>query len=726
MSGGTVRHLSRRESYPAIDVFRIIAAAIVVAGHTYPLGDYGGGAGRSAVYLLERIIHARIAIPFFFATSGFFLFRDGAPSRAALVRFVKNTLRMYILATALYLPVLVYNGNISVWSNTLAFARDLLLDGTFYHLWYLPASALGAAIVWFLMRRTGLKGALIICAALFLFGVFGDNWYSLSARVPALTAVYGAWFKVSEYTRNGLFFAPLFFALGAAVRTAPKFSRRYDILFFALTFVLLVAEGFLKRAAVDASHGSMYLGQPLCAFALMRLLTAFGGKTRSGMRGLSTAVYILHPLVIVFVRGAAEAVNAEKIFIDDSLGHFAAVAAGSFALAAVWLAVWKRLRPRVTYGLPEPRAWTEINLSRLRGNVGAARSALPEGCRITAVVKADAYGHGAAETARTLEACGVTDFAVATLSEGVALRKSGTRGNILILGYTPRSSARMLRRYRLEQTAVDAAHAEELDSAGAKLRVQLKIDTGMHRLGEDASNVGGIASVFALKNLTVTGIYTHLATSDARSGDGADFARTQVERFAALDAALKRRGTTVPKTHLQASYGVLNYIIAGADFARLGVALYGVLSSPESVTGAVKYPMKLSPVLSLRSRVILVRELKAGERAGYGLDFTARRDSRVAVVSVGYADGVPRSLSNRGCALIRGVRAQIAGRVCMDCLTLDVTDLPEVSRGDVVTLIGRDGDERISAEEAAEAAGTITNELLSRLSDRLERVVIEG
>ena len=246
----------------------------------------------------------------------------------------------------------------------------------------------------------------------------------------------------------------------------------------------------------------------------------------------------------------------------------------------------------------------------------------------------------------------------------------------------------------------------------------------MHRLGIPWDDVEGLVAPFACKNLKVTGVFTHL--SDAEALDEASQARTQ-EQLRRLQSAvdgLRKAGFDPGAIHFQGSYGLLNY--AGSlpcDFARPGIALYGVLSSPDHRTRSA---VDLRPVLSLRARVTQLHRLEVGEAAGYDGAFTARRPTVLAALSIGYADGWPRSLSNgAGQVLIHGQAAPVAGLVCMDQLLVDVTDIDGVSPGDTATLIGRDGAAELTAGQVARAAGTITNELLSRLGPRLPRLVCE-
>ena len=259
------------------------------------------------------------------------------------------------------------------------------------------------------------------------------------------------------------------------------------------------------------------------------------------------------------------------------------------------------------------------------------------------VVKANAYGHGDLEVARICAGQGATAFAVATAAEGARLRRGGVRGTILILGCTGPEEAPLLARYRLTQTLVSAAHARALEAAGRRLEVHLKIDTGLHRLGFAWDDGAGLAVPFRCPHLKVTGTFTHL--SDAEAADPDSRARTEEElrRFRAAVETLRRAGHEPGALHFQGSYGLLNLPGLPCDYARPGIALYGVHSAPGQETRAKP---DLRPVLSLRARVVQLHRLEAGERAGYDGSFTARRPTVLATVSIGYADGWPRALSN--------------------------------------------------------------------------------
>ena len=366
------------------------------------------------------------------------------------------------------------------------------------------------------------------------------------------------------------------------------------------------------------------------------------------------------------------------------------------------------------------RAWVELDLQALAHNVNVLRSLLPPGCVLMPAVKANAYGHGAVPVARALNDLGVEAMCVACLSEGIELRQAGVRGEILILGYTRPEEAPLLARWDLTQTVTAPCHAAALNAGGVPLRVHVKVDTGMHRLGAAWEDPEALRPLFSLPNLTVTGVFTHLCAADSGERRDRAFTLEQGERFYRVVERLRAMGCSVPRVHLLASHGLVNYPELGGDMARVGIALYGTWSSRGDWLAR---PVDLRPVLSLKARIALVRELAAGEGAGYGLRFTASRPTRLAVAAIGYADGMPRSLSiGAGAALVGGQKVPIAGRICMDQTLLDVTEAPGVSPGDTAIFIGRSGQEEVTALDLAENAGTITNEVLSRLGSRLERV----
>lgn len=382
-----------------------------------------------------------------------------------------------------------------------------------------------------------------------------------------------------------------------------------------------------------------------------------------------------------------------------------------------------RLRPSEVHTGTD-RAWIELNLSSLKHNVRQLNAAVSSGCQLMAVVKAEAYGHGAFQIATCIQQMGVKAFAVATIDEGINLRHYGITGEILVLGYTCPSRAGELQRYDLMQTLIDYDYALALNQQGYDIKAHIKIDTGMHRLGYDVKDFGKVSYTFMLPHIHVAGIYTHLCVADSLEDEDIQFTKRQIESFRRLLHTLPPMGIQLPKVHIQSSYGLLNYPGLDCDYVRVGIALYGVYSSAGDKT---KLKLDIHPALALKSRVVSIKAVPVGASVGYGRAFITERDTKIAIIPIGYADGVPRNLScGKGCVLINGRRAPIVGRVCMDQMTVDVTDIPGVEPDAIATLIGKDGDMEITAANMAEEAGTIANEILSRMGQRLNVIVADA
>ncbi|TVX99947.1 serine racemase VanT catalytic subunit [Cohnella terricola] len=368
------------------------------------------------------------------------------------------------------------------------------------------------------------------------------------------------------------------------------------------------------------------------------------------------------------------------------------------------------------------RVWAEIDMDHLAHNLRQLQHIVPSGTEIMAVVKADAYGHGVSGIAKRLEDEGVGFFAVADVDEAVALRRRSIRGEILVLGYTATNRLRDIVKYSLTQTAVGAEDAERLQAYGAPMKIHVKIDTGLGRLGESFEHLDRILSMYRHSRLQVTGTFSHLASADQGEAEGKAFTIAQIRRFQDILGQIRNAGYDPGRLHIQSSYGILNYEVKGMDFVRPGIALYGLLSSDGDETRSV---VDLRPVLSLKATVVLVKKVHEGETIGYGGSFMASRSSIVATLSVGYADGIARKLSERGgCVLIRGQRARIVGKICMDQMLVDVTDIADVRQGDIATLIGEDGGQMVTAGEWAWRTETITNEIVASIGSRVERVYI--
>ena len=710
--------MNARSNHGGLDVFRFAAAFLVVAIHTSVVTSFNA----EADFFFTRIL-ARLAVPFFFMVTGQFILSEILVKKtggfSAVRNYLKRILLLYVCCVLFYLPLGIYAGHYEK-LTPLSALRLLLFDGPFYHLWYFPALILGILLLCLLRRFCSFRVTAVLSAVLYLIGLLGDSYWGFTAQIPGVSSAYEWGFLISSYTRNGLFLAPLFLLMGAwfgQERSAEAPMKNGAAL--AVSFSLMTAEGFLLRHFSLQRHDSMYLMLPVCMFFLYRLLLSWQKKPNKLLRAMSTLIYILHPAVIVAVRGIAKPLHAMWLLVDNSLVHFITV---SLVTAAVSLLLLRLLSFLKQKPFERGRAWIELDRSALRHNAALLRSLLPKSCELMPAVKANAYGHGAVPVAKALKQMGVSAFCVACVSEGIELRKSGVGGEILILGYTHPKDFPLLRRYRLTQTIVDDEYALMMKRYGKKLHVHLGIDTGMHRLGVGAEDIERLCGIFQIKNVKVEGAFTHLCTDDADTPSDKAFVKKQAQVFFEVIDALNHRGCYPKKVHLLSSCGVLNYPELCGDYARIGIALYGVRSDRLDYDAS---KAGLRPVLSLKARVASVRQLEPHEGAGYGLAFTARRPTRLAALCIGYADGLPRSLScENGAVLIRGERAPIVGRVCMDQTLVDVTDIPGVQGGDVAVVIGRMGKEEISVYDIAESAGTITNEILSGLGARLKRIIL--
>lgn len=732
-----------------LDYFRLAAAFLVVAIHTSPFASLNADVD----FVFTRVF-ARTAVPFFFMATGYFLmpqylFRRSMDYRP-LFRMLKKMIFLYMAAILLYLPVNCYAGqfrNVSV----AGILRMLLTDGTFYHLWYLPAAILGIVVVFFIGGRrqrgvTSYGATAGISGILYAVGLLGDSYYGLTEQIPFLKRSFDILLAISSYTRNGLFYAPVFLVMGAGIHSggdalktagkkkggvaAPKkYLKKTDVMGFTISIVLMTAEGMTLHRLNFQRHDSMYLMLPAVMFFLFRLLLSVSCAPKKRLRGIALWIYLLHPFCIILVRGAAKALHAEEFLIGNSFLHYLAVCMISFTTAAAA----ERCKDRIFKYFPalwgekptfdRGRAWVELSRENLKMNVETLKKMLVPGQRLMAVVKADAYGHGAALIAWELQDMGVDAYCVACVSEGVALRKNGITGDILILGYTHPKEFALLHRYRLTQTVVDYAYGKVLNSYSKKLNVHLKIDTGMHRLGERSEKSMEIEEIFRMRNLRVEGVYTHLCTSETRSVSNMAFTKKQAELFYEAVDRLEKQRDSVLKTHLSASYGLVNYPELGGDYVRVGIALYGLLSDRKVKNLSAESVNRLIPVLSLKARIAVVKDLYRGESVGYGLAYTAASYRKIAVLTIGYADGLPRGLS-QGRVLVHGKSAPVIGRICMDQTIVDVTGISNVKPGETAVLLGRCGGEEITVYEWAEQAGTITNEIVSGLGARLPRIMV--
>lgn len=370
------------------------------------------------------------------------------------------------------------------------------------------------------------------------------------------------------------------------------------------------------------------------------------------------------------------------------------------------------------------RTWAEIDLSALEHNYNAIKAMIPETCKLLAPVKANAYGHGAVPISRKLESIGCDVLAVACAAEAAELRQGGLTAPILCLGNTLPEYAPILFDNNVIQAVGDWDTAKALSeaavNAGITLQIQLKLDTGMSRLGffwsKDGDNtevLEQMSQVFSLPGLSVVGMFTHFSDADGSE----EYTMEQFTRFLNARDALAQRGHTIPLLHCAASAATIAFPCTHMDMVRPGIALYGYYPD-ESLDGLVDDGLR--PVMTVKARIAAVRALPKGTFISYGRTAALERDSKIAVIPMGYGDGLPRLLSNKMSFLIHGVPCPIVGRVCMDMCMVDVTDLPDVVPGDVATIYGGE-----LAQKAAKLTGTIVYELLCDVAPRVPRVYLD-
>ncbi len=370
------------------------------------------------------------------------------------------------------------------------------------------------------------------------------------------------------------------------------------------------------------------------------------------------------------------------------------------------------------------RTWVEIDLDALKCNFDAVRKTLPENIKILAVVKANAYGHGAVGVSKFLE--DKADYlAVAATDEALELRKNGVNCPILILGHIPYGDYGNIVKYNITPTISDFYEAELLSKAAVKAGVtsplHIAVDTGMNRIGFacNEKSVEEIKKIKTLSNIEIEGVFSHLAAADMLDKS---YTKMQAEKFDKFVSDLEKAGINAPVKHLYNSAAIAD-LEKKYDMVRQGIILYGLKPSDEVEFNNISVPQ---PVMSMKTRVVQVKTLPPGVSISYGCTYTTEKETRVATLCAGYADGVTRVLSNNGEVLIRGKRAKIIGRVCMDQFMVDVTEIPQVEAGDTATIFGTDGEETISVDEIAKKANTINYEIICNINSRVTRVYMRN
>jgi alanine racemase len=362
--------------------------------------------------------------------------------------------------------------------------------------------------------------------------------------------------------------------------------------------------------------------------------------------------------------------------------------------------------------------WADIDLQALQHNLAQASAFCKPAQRILAVVKADAYGHGAVPVTRALQSFGVKDFAVATLEEAVELRQAGIRDRLLVLGGCFSGQEKAFVDLNLMPTLLDGDTALRLHAeakrCGTRIKVHLKVDSGMGRVGFLADQLRDfLPRLKDLEGLVVEGFMSHLACADDLDSS---VTNRQQQKFRAMLAMLRSNGIEPREIHLNNSAGLSAWECPECTLARPGIMLYGGLPGPDFATR-----LDLRPVMNLRSCIAQLRELPAGSGISYGHRYHAERDMRVAVLPLGYADGYNRLFSNSGIGILRGRRVPLVGRVCMDWIMFDVTDVPEARSGDCVTLLGAADGLAVTGDDWAQQLGTIPYEVFCRIGRRVPR-----
>lgn len=380
--------------------------------------------------------------------------------------------------------------------------------------------------------------------------------------------------------------------------------------------------------------------------------------------------------------------------------------------------------------------WAEIDLAAVAHNVRVLRDQTAAGTGFMAVVKADAYGHGAAAVARRALAAGADWLGVARLGEALALREAGIDAPILVFGHTPPSETPTLLAHDLAATVWDYPTAVDFSDAaaaqGETVRLHLKVDTGMGRLGlrpgvprlsvtgkaVEGNPVFTVESIARLPGIRLEGVYTHFAAADHAD---ATFAHEQLERFTEFLDHLHFAGIEIPLRHAANSAATIALPASHLDLVRCGIALYGLHPSPDVGPGRVE----LRPAMSLKCRIVQVKSVEAGTPVSYGMTYTTPEPTRIATVAAGYADGLCRRLSSRGEMIVGGRRVPIVGRVCMDLTMLDVGAVPEADAGGEAVIFGRQGDARLPVEDVADLLDTINYEVVCAVGARVPRVYVD-
>lgn len=377
------------------------------------------------------------------------------------------------------------------------------------------------------------------------------------------------------------------------------------------------------------------------------------------------------------------------------------------------------------------RTWAEVNLDRVEHNYNVIRQQISNSTKICCVIKADAYGHGSLELAQLYERLNADFFAVSNLEEALELRYGGITLPILILGYTPAGYAKELAENNISQAVFSVEYAKELSESALSLsvnvKVHLKIDTGMSRIGimcqdiERDSAPEQALEIFDLQGLDIEGIFTHFAVSDEKD-EGREYTEHQIKCFKYVIDSLKNNGIDTDKLicHCSNSAAIMDYPDAHIDMVRAGIILYGLAPS-----GKLKNQIDLKPAMEIKTVVAHIKEIEPGTTVSYGRTFTADKKLKIATVPIGYADGYIRNFAKDAYMIVGGKKAKVVGRICMDQCMIDVTGIDNIKVGDVVTVVGRVGNTEISMDDVASRTGTINYEVVCLVGKRVPRVYIK-
>lgn len=646
----------------AIDIFRIIAAVMVVMIQTAPFMDIN-----LTLDFYTTNVLCRLAVPFFMMTSAYFINIRSDFNSEKLRKYIVRLCIIYVMAALIYLPIIIRNG------DTADIIKNFIYNGTFYHLWYFPSAIFSCLLSTGLILRFSHRKAIIISFILYIIGMLVEK-----------NICFDFYYSIFNYAHNGILYGTIFFVLGDYLAFNKRRNNKNDIYKFVICLILLFLETIAYRVLFQTDYSSMTFILPLCSFYLLSILVKHNNKRIKNCSLLCLIVYIIHPLIFILLNHYFKYLNSFMFFIIETLLSFIA----GLAVSIIYKSPAYKKKDRTVM---------ELNIENLEHNLDIFAKLKHQDTLIMAVVKADAYGHGARELCPYLNRYGIKDFAVATLDEGMELRRNGIEGNILVLGYVYPEDLFKAKLFDLTVSITSYEHARILNDQKIRVKCHLQIDTGMKRLGIDYRDITGIREVFEFKYLEIGGVYSHLCNCDSF-----EFTKAQFSRYEFIVKLLKKDGHSF-KTHIQATEGLLRYSEYNYDYVRIGIGLYGYGDE------------RLKPVMGIKSTVISVKKLHQGETLGYGQSYVALKDMLIGDVSIGYGDGY-RRVQNWPYVIFKGKKCAIVGRICMDQLFIDLSNT-DAKSGDEVILLG----EGIEIKTLADKCNTIPNEVFSSFNRRIRK-----